>query len=166
MANNMYNADDRVYDMVRELIANHHPDLALIVDEIAVVFKDKASNSGGRLVLGKVRKAPPLLGVLGDVEYKFILELGADAWVDLTSRQQQAFLDHLLLHCVAEEEDGGYKYFLRAPDVSFFYEELDRWGDWRPRPADDDVPSIEDVFKRNSANEAASDDDDLDDLLS
>lgn len=145
----LYKADNDVLDMVRDLIANHHPDLALVVDEIAVIFREKAAQRGGRAVLGKAAKASPLIGVLGDTDYKFVLELGADSWLELTSRQRNALLDHLLCSCRAEEDGDSVKFSIAPPDVSFFWDELDRWGDWRPRPEGEgpDGPSpVVDVF--------------------
>ena len=138
---NLYRADNAVVDIMKELIGQYHPDLAPITQEIAVIFREKAAKRGGQVVLGKSQKAPPLIGVLGDTEYKFILELAADEWMELSKTQRQALLDHLLCSCRAvleDEEKGDVKYFIAPPDVSFFYDELDRWGAWRPRPADDE----------------------------
>lgn len=151
-----YKADPDIVDRVKELIGKHHPDLALVVDEIAVIFREKAAQKGGRPVLGKASKASPLIGVLGDTDYKFIIELAADSWLELTSRQQSALLDHLLCSCRAEEEDGNLKFSIAPPDVSFFWDELDRWGDWRPRPEGDgpEGPSpVVEVFSRKDSSE-------------
>jgi hypothetical protein len=134
----VYKAEDEIYDLMRDTVANYHPDLALVVDSIAVVMKDKASKTGGKVILGKPRKASPLFGVLGDTDYKFILEIAADEWVNLSQRQRKALMDSLLCACRAEEDDeGNLTCSLALPDVSFFYDELDRWGDWRPRPPED-----------------------------
>lgn len=151
MSNTKYKAEQDVYDIMRDLVGQHHPDLALVVDEIAIVFKEKAGMSGnGRPVLGKASKASPLFGVLGDTDYKFILELSADTWLELTSRQKQALMDHLLCGCRVEElDDGGNKCAIAPPDVEFYWDELDRWGDWRPRPEGEGPqgPSpVEEVF--------------------
>ena len=157
MATSMYKAEPQVYDIMRDLVGQYHPDLALVVDEIAIVFREKAASAGGRPVYGKARKATPLLGVLGDTDYKFILELAADEWLNLTSRQHQALIDHLLCACRADEEDGAIKCHMAPADVEFFFDELDRWGDWRPRPANEDgtdgengsgTSIVEDVFVR------------------
>lgn len=165
---NLYRADSTVVDIMTELIGQYHPDLAPINQEIAVIFREKAAKRGGQVILGKSQKAPPLIGLLGDTEYKFILELAADEWTGLSATQRQALLDHLLCSCRAVEDDekGDIKYFIAPPDVSFFYDELDRWGDWRPRPADEDddgktekVSPIEAVF--GTGKKGADADDDL-----
>ena len=181
MASSMYKAEPQVYDIMKDLVGKYHPDLALVVDEIAIVFREKAASAGGRPVYGKARKATPLLGVLGDTDYKFILELAADEWINLTSRQHQALMDHLLCACRAEEEDGAIKCHMAPADVEFFFDELDRWGDWRPRPANEDgtdgengsgTSLVEDVFGMSrvaqtpAAPDTASSIDDMFDSIS
>ena len=160
MSATMYKAETDVYDIMRDLVGKHHPDLALVVDEIAIVFREKAGKSGGRAVLGKSRKASPLFGVLGDTDYKFILELAADEWAgSLTMRQKQALMDHLLCSCRVEEVDGGgTKCAIAPPDVEFYWDELDRWGDWRPRP-EGDGPSgpspVEEIFGKKDEDDGS-----------
>ena len=158
----LFKAGDDVRDIVTELIAQHHPDLALIEEEIAVVFREKASRAGGKVILGKSKKGSDLLSVLSDTQWKFILELGEDAWVDLTTAQKKALLDHLLCACRCEEDEssGNLKYFIAPPDVQFYWDELDRHGDWRPRPDDDERgPSpVEEIFGQTDSSDAASDD--------
>jgi hypothetical protein len=148
-----YKADPEIYDLLKEVVANYHPDLALVVDEIAIVFKEKASKSGGKVTLGKASKASPLFGVLGDTDYKFILTIAADEWVNLTGRQRQALMDSMLCSCRAEEDDdGNLQCSLATPDVAYFYDELDRWGDWRPRPPEDGPESpLERIFGKKFA---------------
>ena len=155
-----YKAEAEVYDLMKEVVANYHPDLALVVDEIAIVFKEKASKSGGKVTLGKASKAPPLFGVLGDTDYKFILTLAADEWVNLTGRQRQALMDSMLCSCRAEEDDNGnLQCSIATPDVAYFYDELDRWGDWRPRPPEDGPESpLERIFGKKFAKDIGDDD--------
>lgn len=153
----IYKADPDIVDMMKDLIGKHHPDLAIIVDEIALVIREKAGQRGGKVILGKSQKASPLFGVLGDTDYKFILELAGDEWQNLTTRQKNALLDHLLCSCRAEEgDDGTPKYFIAPPDVNFYWDELDRWGDWRPRPEGEgpDGPSpVEEIFGKKDDDE-------------
>lgn len=134
MATDIWIASSDVQDVMKKLIANYHPDLALVVDEIAVLFREKASKSGGRVILGKTKKAPNLLSILGDKDYRFILELAADEWQNLDGTQQTALLDHLLCHCGVEEDakTGDIKYTIKSPDLNFFSAELERHGNWRP----------------------------------
>lgn len=153
-----YKAEQEVYDLMREVVANYHPDLALVVDEIAIVFKEKASKSGGKITLGKASKASPLFGVLGDTDYKFIITLAADEWANLTIRQRQALMDSMLCACRVEEDDNGTPVCgIALPDVSYFYDELDRWGDWRPRPPEEGPESpLERIFGKKFAKDIES----------
>lgn len=143
----MWEADSDVIAEVQSLIANHHPKLALVDKNIAIVMKAKASKSGGTAVLGKASRAPAILGVLGKDEYEFVLMIAADEWQTLTNNQRTALLDHLLCACSVEEEEGtgNVKCSIKTPDVSFFYDELKRHGDWRPRPQEDEPGGAIDV---------------------
>lgn len=159
-----YKAEKEIQDLMRELIANYHPILAQIDEEMVVVFREKAGKAGGLPVLGKAKKASPLLGVLGDVDYKFILEIAADEWITLTERQKKALLDHLLCSCLLEEdaEAGTIKCSVVPADVAFYWDELDRWGDWRPRPSDGSGPkgpsTVMEVFGKKDADEESDED--------
>lgn len=159
-----YKAESEVYDLMKAVIANYHPDLALAADEIAIVFREKASKAGGKVVLGKPSKASPLFGVLGDTDYKFILTIAADEWVNLSGRQRQALMDSMLCACRVDQDDkGNSTYSLALPDVSYFYDELDRWGDWRPRPPEDGPESpLERIFGKKAAQELEAVDPDED----
>jgi hypothetical protein len=129
-----WKAGEEVTASVLNLIANFHPHLTDICDGIVVIFREKASQKGGKPILGKTSKAPALITLLGEKKYEFILELGADTWIQLTPEQQNALLDHLLCHIGGEEDEktAEMKYHLRNPDVYYFSEELDRNGHWRP----------------------------------
>jgi hypothetical protein len=132
----LFVASTDIHDLVRSLISKYHPDLIEITEEIAVIFREQASKSGGSPVLGVARKASPLLGVLSGTDYKFVLELGADVWETLTGKQREALLDHLLCHCEGEVKDEETKYKIVKPDVSIFRENVERYGMWFPREAD------------------------------
>jgi len=162
MAVQIWKAEKEIVESMRALIKEYHPDLFLIQDEIALVFREKAGRLGGEVVLGKSKKASPMFGVLGDTDWKFIIELAADEWADLTARQRTALLDHHLCACRCEEDgdSGEVKCFIAPPDVSMFFDELDRYGDWRPRPDDSERgPSVvEELFGKS--NKGTDDGDD------
>jgi len=151
----LWKANDEIHTTVRDLIGRNHPDLALIVDEIVVIFREKAPNSGGQILLGIPRRAPTLANVLSGEEYKFVLELGADAWENLTSHKKEALLDHLLTSCRCEEDpkSGEMKCTIARPDISAFRENIERYGMWFPvseaeeekGPSDADAAVVEAV---------------------
>lgn len=173
----IWKAGDDVMKRMQRLIANHHPHLALIEDEIGVIFREKASEVAGVIILGKTKKAPPILSVLTDKKftYKFIIELGADEWQNLSNPQQDALLDHHLCSMAVEEDanSGAIKCQIRPPDFVGYKGEVERHGMWRPYD-DDTLSAVEKMFgkgtksttpkKRASVTANTDLDDALDDL--
>lgn len=147
-----WEAGKDIWEIVQDLISKHHPMLAMVDKEIAIIFKEKASKTGGQVVLGKSSRAPGVLKLLGKAEYKFIIELAGDEWATLAGNQKVALLDHCLCACKVEEDPktGEAKCSIAAPEVSFFWKELERNGDWRTRPEQSeagamDVESVIDI---------------------
>lgn len=123
-------ADKDVYDIMHDLISRYHAHLANA--EIAILIKETATKTGGVVVAGKTKKVPPWVSALGEGIYHFIIEIGGDAWMDLTPKQKVALLDHHLCAMKAEEQDdGSIKFFIVPPDVIAYQEEIDRHGVWR-----------------------------------
>ena len=128
-----WKANEQTHTSVKELIANHHPHLADICDDIVVIFREKSPNKGGRPILGKTSKAPAILSLLGERAYRYVLEIGFDNWNTMLPNQKMALLDHLLCFIGGEEDEQSaeMKYFMREPDIYYFQEEVDRNGHWR-----------------------------------
>lgn len=146
MAVEYFVAKSEIQEAVWTLVGKQHPDLAnLNKGELVVVFRDKASKTGGQVVLGSSRKAPPLMNALAEGDYKFILEVAQDQWLELTTSQQEALLDHLLCSCSVEEDpkSGRFKFQIRKPDVMAFRENVERYGMWFPKEEVED-PETED----------------------
>ena len=151
MAVDIWKANDDVHKKVGELIGENHPDLALISDEIVIVFREKAGKSGGHVVLGNSKKVAALANAIGNTDFKFVIEIAADQWEhELTSRQQEALLDHLLTACRCEEDprSGEFKCTVAKPDIMAFRENVERYGMWFPvESKDDEGPSpVEEMF--------------------
>jgi hypothetical protein len=141
MAVEYFMAEPAIHQKVWALVGQHHPDLAsLDKGEIAVVFREKASKAGGQVVLGTSKKAAPLVNALAGERYKFILELAKDQWIELSSTQQEALLDHLLCSCRCEEDPktGNWKFTVAKPDVQAFRDNINRYGMWFPKEESDD----------------------------
>lgn len=171
-----WKAGPEVMKKVVTLIAKYHPHLVLVEKEIAVIFREKAVEKAGLVIIGNTSKATPLIEILTDKKfnYRFIIEIGADVWEnELDNTQQLALLDHHLCAMKVEDDgNGGYKYSLRPADFVGYKEEIERWGMWRPM--DDDTLSIIEKMFGDKAKEkkitiqkrvAATTPDDLDDLL-
>lgn len=144
----MWLAEEGVRATIRDLIAKYHPDLALYEDEIAVVFKEKATKTGDQVILSKTGKASPLVNLLAEgKQWKFVVYLGADAWQELNASQQVALLDHCLCSLRVEEgEDGKQKFYIAPPDVSFYKGEIERHGMWRTSGAAPTPSLVEEIF--------------------
>lgn len=140
----VWEAGPEVKEMVATLVASYHPDLALILDKIAIIFKEKSTKSGGVTIFGKSRKAPEVLKILGKKPFIFVLEIGGDTWLTLSDTQRIALLDHLLCACrlKSDEEGEGLKYFLAPPDFSFYKEEILRHGIWQTLDPEDNTSDI------------------------
>ena len=153
MGNEYWKAEQSIMDNMMELIGKNHPDLALVSDEIAIVFREKAGKSGGQVTLGTPKKVSPLANALAGENYKFVLELSADVWAeDLTSKQREALLDHLLTACRCEEDpkSGEFKCTIAKPDIMAFRDNIERYGMWFPKEEadEDEGPSaVDDMFK-------------------
>jgi hypothetical protein len=166
-----WKAGPDVMTQVSTLIGQYHPHLALIEDEIAVVFREKASEVAGTIILGKTKKAPAIITTLTDKKFnfRFIIELGADEWQALTLQQQSALLDHHLCSMVAEEDanTGTIKCGIRPPDFLGYRDEVERHGMWRPM--DDEMLSVvEKMFgkaKNAKPKKRQAADDSLDEVL-
>jgi len=148
MSTTPWKAGPEVYTTIQNLIANHFPLLAGIDDQILVVFKEKASTAGELTIPGKTSKASPLLGVVGEKEFKFVITLGADVWQSMTDDQKEALLFHHLCGCGAEEnpQDGSVSTFVRLPDVSFYREEVENYGFWRTSGTNPEPDVIAELF--------------------
>ena len=144
----MWKAGDEVTVSVRDLIAKYHTDLAMHDDEIVVLFKEKATQVGDVVVLGKTTKASPVLALLAEKPYKFVITLAADEWQRLTNSQRLALLDHHLCACRAEEDPatGVTKFWVQPPDVGFYQAELERHGFWRTTGAVAPKNVMEELF--------------------
>jgi len=134
-----WKASDEIGKTVQDLIGQNHPDLALIADEIVVVFREKAGKSGGQVILGRSSRASALANALANQSYKFIIEVAADMWEhELGSKQREALLDHLLCSCRCEEDpkSGDMKCSIAAPDIMAYRENVERYGMWFPQEED------------------------------
>jgi hypothetical protein len=136
-----WKANTDIQDMVNNLIAQNHPDLAIVSEEIVVLFKDRGGTSGGQPTYGRAYKASAIQNALAGEEFKFVLVLGADRWEhELDERQREALLDHLLCSCRAEEDpkSGEIKLSIARVDIEAFYDNVTRYGLWFPRETEED----------------------------
>src|SRR3989344_654780 len=139
----------QIHEDLHRLIAKNRPDLAAVLDEIVIVFKEKAGHSGGRTVYGGASRSSPMTNTLAGKDYKFSLTIGSDAWEhELTSKQREALLDFLLTACRVEEDkkSGELKCRVVKPDILGYRENFERYGFWMPREnEDEEVPPTDPI---------------------
>lgn len=136
------------------IIKEHLPHLATIDEKIAILFKEKATKSGGQVIFGKSKKASAVIQALTQErgELVFILEIGNDEWSEFSDEIKMAALHHLLCGCgVEEKEDGTERYFVKSPDASVYFENVKHFGFWMKYDDEDDTAeegatAIEDLF--------------------
>jgi len=127
-----------LYATLKDLVAEHHPDLALA--QIALAWNDGwKADSDGHLQLGKATKCSDLQRELH--VYDFIIELNREATRDFGDDKWLALLDHELSHCdqATDDESGAHKvdergrpvWRIRKHDVEEFLDVIERHGTWK-----------------------------------
>lgn len=127
---------DAVAEIAKKLVASTHPHLASA--KIEFFSRSKAQKHGGRQTPGTIKKASPFEKHLvsqfrqDHEEPDYIMIVALDVWNLFQPSQRTALVDHLLTHCVAEEneQDGSMKYSIQPPDVQEFAEIVGRHGKW------------------------------------
>jgi len=166
MAVEYWKANDEIHQKILDLIGQHHPDLALVSDEVVCVFREKAGKTGGQVVLGSSKKVAPLANALAGQSFKFVLELAADQWEqELTGKQREALLDHLLTACRCEEDpnSGEFKCSVAKPDIMAFRENVERYGMWFPQEEDESATPVIEMF--GEADKVPDQPTDVDEIL-
>ena len=134
MANPHYPAKKEIVDRVRDLILSKpsHHDLVPVIDQIAVMFCEKAPKQEGVGIPFQVKKAPTVLDGLPEIKvrYAFFIILSAEMWADANSMDQESWLFSALCACSAEEDEdsGETKTKTRKPDVWGYRDAVDEYG--------------------------------------
>ena len=123
-----------VYALMESVLKRFHMErLWLIEDKIEIVFREKASTPGGRVVQGRTKKVPPLLSVLAESEAIFVIELAEDEWAKMGPEEKEALIDHHLCSMMVEEnpQTSNISYKIAPPDFIGYRGEIERHGVWR-----------------------------------
>jgi len=157
-----WKAGEEVYKTMQALIASkpNLSALALVDEEIFIVFKEKASKNGEMTIAGKTSKANDLLSVVdAETDWKFVITLAGDEWQAMGDAEREALLFHHLCACGVEEnpDTGDTKCFVKLPDVSFYREEVENYGFWRTSGTTPEPNLIDELFgeDKNQATPAA-----------
>lgn len=112
-----------VLEIAQDLIQKYHQSLQEA--RIAFVFRDKASKSANKMVLGKASKVSDKLKAAG-LDYDFLIWLAEEEYSELGDEQRRALIDHELSHC---------SFFDNVPkmihhDIEEFRGIIQRYGFW------------------------------------
>ncbi len=120
-------------DLVRELVAAHHPHLARA--RIVCIGRPKAAKIHGQVVLAKFRRvsramnAVLLAAVDGPArQFDYVIEIGMDRWAGMEPARRRIVVDHELEHGAGQDEKG--RWGLRGHDVEEFGTIVRRHGLW------------------------------------
>ena len=134
MAVEYFKASEDIHGRMRELVSKNHGSLIVAVREILIMFRSTAQKRGGEPVMGTASKVTAREKGMAQEDYEFVLILAEDVWKELTHRQQEALLDHLLSHCRVKEnpKTGKDTFTIVPPDLLFFKGNVKRYGFWFP----------------------------------
>ena len=117
-------APSSVIHTAEQLINQYHPHLHDA--RIAFVMRKEAPVTNGRTTMAKASKVTPLNQVL--IEYDFLIWIAEDTWTSVTADQREALIDHELMHCAGNSDEGWY---MRQHDIEEFNAIIERHGMWR-----------------------------------
>jgi hypothetical protein len=128
MAVSWTKVSNEVVRLCEDLIAEFHPHLQEA--RIGLIFRSEAPKSNGKETWGQASTVNDKTNALlpDNEKLDFLIWLAHDVWVDLTTHQQRALLDHELCHCKGEW--GGYR--TMGHDVEEFACIIERYGLWNP----------------------------------
>ena len=124
-----YDHAESVEKIAKDLIRNYHSYLA--TQSIAYLFKNREMFSKGRCVLATAEKTSAKVKALSEpAGYDFVIIVSYPTWLNLTSKQRSAVVDHELTHCFVEENDdtGEATTKILPHDVDEFEEIIRRHG--------------------------------------
>ena len=119
-------AEQDVRELVASVIADHHHRLDGCA--IGLVMAERATKSGGRVVMATTAVCPPKVLPLFAERVSFLVTVADDTWQALTTDQQRALIDHELCHC-AFKGDGQPR--VLGHDYEEFACIVARHGMWR-----------------------------------
>lgn len=142
----VWKAGPDVYEFLHQTLKAYHLErLYDLEGKIEVVFKEKASTPGGKVVMASTKKVNPMLKVLHGSEALFIFEIAADEWQNMTDKEKLALMDHHLCSISTKEsKEGDVTYSVAPPDFVGYRAEIERHGVWRylNRNDEDDADDV------------------------
>lgn len=121
-------ASQNALDTVREVRHEHFPELQGA--EIKVLFDTKKRTSGGKLVLGRMKKTNEVERHLskdqtGSEEgYDYIMYLDQVAWEIAEDEDRVRLVRHEMRHCDVDLDTNGNPYKIKGHDIEDFQTEI------------------------------------------
>ena len=138
MDNRFQDVPQDVLDLMREVRAEHFPNLRIA--KILVLFDLKKRKSNGKMILGRIQRTNDLLRHLteesADEGYDYIIGLDKVCWDVIADEDQTRIMRHELRHILYDIESERAPWKLTPHDIEDFAEEIELNGDdinWRSR---------------------------------
>ena len=123
----LWTANMELRPVAAPLIAENHKHLMGLTIEYLFFSGDK--KSGGRLVLGKAKRAGDELCELAGHHIDFVITVSSDWWKTASDSERTALMDHELSHCSMDIETG--QPMIVGHDVEEFSSVIRRNGIWK-----------------------------------
>lgn len=159
----VWKASQDEYDLLEHVIRQYHLEkLSELMGRFEIIFKEKAGISGGRVQQAKLRKAGKDLKTLADNDAMYVLEIAADEWQSMDTKDRTALIDHHLcsIHVTEKPDTSERSYRIVPPDFVGYRSEIERWGVWRYLNREDEEGDavIDNLFGNAPANQEDDDD--------
>jgi hypothetical protein len=121
-------ADENVIDVVRSVKEETFPELAQA--NIKIIMDQKKRTSGGKYVLGRMKKTNELERHLSVNEagsedgFDYIMYLDEMAWNISTPEERRKLVRHELRHCELDNESNTNPYKVKGHDIEDFEDEI------------------------------------------
>jgi len=135
-----------VETVAEDVLRNNHYDIS--GEEYLFLFRSDMPRSKGKPKLGDVKVLSGETSALVDIKHGITFEdvqengnpqifricVSYTLWQMLETEEREALVDYLLCHCrVMANDNDNVKYSVASPDVSYFSNNKDRYGDWQKK---------------------------------
>ena len=117
----------QINDFVENVKNDNFPELDAAI--ILVLFDTKKRKSGGRYIIGRIKKANDEVRVMATddngISPDYVMFLDKQIWNALDDRDKERIVYHELCHCETNFESDTNQYKIRDHEIQTFYAEID-----------------------------------------
>lgn len=117
----------QINDFVETVKNDNFPELDAAI--ILVLFDTKKRKSGGRYVIGRIKKANDEVRVMAadsnGISPDYVMFLDKQIWDVLDDRDQERIVKHELYHCETNFESDTNQYKICDHEIQTFYAEIE-----------------------------------------